>query len=128
MVINLFHKNQTIRVNKSYSFSSFRTAEETNNIYNNYNSTSGNRSSIRNKVVILNFYDDVKSQFTNAKPILDKYGFKGTFFIVCNWAGAVRSQLMMLLRLYLLEHLQLTAMKMQKKNQTNLIMVRMKNS
>jgi peptidoglycan/xylan/chitin deacetylase (PgdA/CDA1 family) len=85
-------KNQTIRVNKSYSFSSFRTAEETNNIYNNDNSTSGNRSSIRNKVVILNFYDDVKSQFTNAKPILDKYGFKGTFFIVCNWAGAVRSQ------------------------------------
>jgi peptidoglycan/xylan/chitin deacetylase (PgdA/CDA1 family) len=45
-----------------------------------------------NKVVILNFYDDVKSQFTNAKPILDKYGFKGTFFIVCNWAGAVKSQ------------------------------------
>ena len=71
-------KNQTITVNKSYSFSSFRTAEETNNI--------------RNKVVILNFYDDVKSQFTNAKPILDKYGFKGTFFIVCNWAGAVRSK------------------------------------
>ena len=35
------------------------------------------------KVVILNFYDSNKNQFTNAKPILDKYGFKATFFIVC---------------------------------------------
>jgi hypothetical protein len=26
--------------------------------------------------------------FTNAKPILDKYGFKGTFFIVCRWASS----------------------------------------
>jgi peptidoglycan/xylan/chitin deacetylase (PgdA/CDA1 family) len=45
-------------------------------------------SSSTDKVVILNFYDDDKSQFTNAKPILDKYGFKGTFFIVCNWANS----------------------------------------
>ncbi|HYV52778.1 MAG TPA: hypothetical protein VE971_05735, partial [Candidatus Eisenbacteria bacterium] len=28
------------------------------------------------KVVILTFGDTLKSQFTNAKPILDKYGFK----------------------------------------------------
>ena len=26
--------------------------------------------------------------FTNDKPILDKYGFKGTFFIVCRWASS----------------------------------------
>jgi peptidoglycan/xylan/chitin deacetylase (PgdA/CDA1 family) len=39
------------------------------------------------KVAILNFYDSDKSQITNAKPILDKYGFKATFFIVCNWTG-----------------------------------------
>ncbi len=58
----------------------------------NNNSNDGNSTNIGNKVVILNFYDDIKSQFTNAKPILDKYGFRGTFFIVCNWAGAVRSQ------------------------------------
>jgi peptidoglycan/xylan/chitin deacetylase (PgdA/CDA1 family) len=37
------------------------------------------------KLAILNFYDDDISQFTHAKPILDKYGFKGTFFIVCSW-------------------------------------------
>jgi len=39
------------------------------------------------KVVILNFDDGRKSQFTEAKPILDKYGFKATFYIVCNYVG-----------------------------------------
>jgi peptidoglycan/xylan/chitin deacetylase (PgdA/CDA1 family) len=32
-----------------------------------------------NKVVVLTFGDGRKSQFTNAKPILDKYGFKASF-------------------------------------------------
>src|SRR5688500_18355637 len=39
------------------------------------------------KVVIFIFSDGLKSQFTNAKPILDKYGFKGTFDVVCNYVG-----------------------------------------
>lgn len=39
------------------------------------------------KLVILNFDDGRKSQFTQAKPILDKYGFKATFYIVCNYIG-----------------------------------------
>src|SRR6185503_426609 len=38
-----------------------------------------------NKIVILNFDDGRKTQFTHAKPILDKYGFKATFYIVCNY-------------------------------------------
>ena len=38
------------------------------------------------KVVILTFDDGYKSQFTLAKPILDKYDFKATFFVVCNYA------------------------------------------
>ena len=38
-----------------------------------------------NKVVIINFDDGRKTQFTHAKPILDKYGFKATFYIVCNY-------------------------------------------
>lgn len=38
-----------------------------------------------NEIIILNFDDSYKSQFTYAKPILDKYGFKATFFHVCNW-------------------------------------------
>ncbi len=39
------------------------------------------------KVVSFIFSDGLKSQFTYAKPILDKYGFKGTFDVICNNAG-----------------------------------------
>src|SRR5712691_6575320 len=39
------------------------------------------------KVVILTFGDTVKSQFTTAKPILDQYGFKASFFITCGYVG-----------------------------------------
>src|SRR6188472_3908048 len=38
-----------------------------------------------NKVAIITFGDAWKSQFTTAKPILDKYGFKASFFIPCNY-------------------------------------------
>ncbi len=44
-----------------------------------------NNSSIGNKVVILTFGNGPKSQYIDAKPILDKYGFKASFFVVCNW-------------------------------------------
>jgi Polysaccharide deacetylase len=39
------------------------------------------------KMVILSFDDSTLGQYTVAKPILDKYGFKGTFFTVCNFIG-----------------------------------------
>jgi len=39
------------------------------------------------KVVILNFDDGRLSQYINAIPILDKYGFKATFYVVCNYIG-----------------------------------------
>ena len=39
------------------------------------------------KLVVLAFDDSLKSQYIFAKPILDKYGFKGTFFTVCNYVG-----------------------------------------
>jgi peptidoglycan/xylan/chitin deacetylase (PgdA/CDA1 family) len=41
-------------------------------------------STSNNKVVILTFGNAPKSQYTEAKPILDKYGFKASFFVVCN--------------------------------------------
>jgi peptidoglycan/xylan/chitin deacetylase (PgdA/CDA1 family) len=66
--------------------------DDNNNNSSNSNPANGSTSSI-NKVVILNFYDDEKDQFINAKPILDKYGFKGTFFIVCNWANTNASRM-----------------------------------
>ena len=39
------------------------------------------------KVIILAFDDSPKSQFTLAKPVLDKYGFKGSFFTVCTFVN-----------------------------------------
>ncbi len=38
-----------------------------------------------NKAVILMFDRGYKSQYDNAKPILDKYNFKASFFIVCDY-------------------------------------------
>src|SRR6476646_885371 len=40
------------------------------------------------KVIILAFDDSPKSQFTLAKPILDKYGLKGNFFTVCTYVDS----------------------------------------
>lgn len=40
-----------------------------------------------NKVIMLNFDDGWKSQLLYAKPILDKYGYKATFFIPCAKMG-----------------------------------------
>ena len=40
------------------------------------------------RVVIINFDDSHESDYTYAKPILDKYGFKATFFEVCGWIEA----------------------------------------
>jgi peptidoglycan/xylan/chitin deacetylase (PgdA/CDA1 family) len=42
-----------------------------------------NRSS-NNKVVILNFDDSHMNEYRYAKPILDRYGFKATFFEICS--------------------------------------------
>jgi peptidoglycan/xylan/chitin deacetylase (PgdA/CDA1 family) len=40
-------------------------------------------NSINNKLVILSFDDNRIGDFTYAKSILDKYGFKATLFIIC---------------------------------------------
>jgi Polysaccharide deacetylase len=59
-------------------------------IFSNAQTTSINvdGSHPNNKVVILTFGDTIKTQLTDAKPILDKYGLKGTFFVTCSWVGS----------------------------------------
>lgn len=37
------------------------------------------------KIVIINFDDNWKSQYENALSILDEYGFKATFYVVCDY-------------------------------------------
>ena len=44
-------------------------------------------SNVANKVVILTFGDGYQSQYSLAKPVLDKYGYKGNFFVTCNRVG-----------------------------------------
>ena len=46
-----------------------------------------------NKFVVINFDDGYRSQFTAAKPILDKYGFKASYFVVCNFVGKTAKQM-----------------------------------
>ena len=45
-----------------------------------------------NKLVMMTFGDTLKGQITTAKPILDKYGFKASFFITCDWVGLEKSK------------------------------------
>jgi peptidoglycan/xylan/chitin deacetylase (PgdA/CDA1 family) len=54
--------------------------------------SSSSSTSNSGKVVILTFGDTLKGQITTAKPILYKYGFKATFFITCEWVGALKSK------------------------------------
>jgi peptidoglycan/xylan/chitin deacetylase (PgdA/CDA1 family) len=53
--------------------------------FNEIHAQPASESVTGDKVVILNFDDGRKSQYTQAKPILDKYGFKATFYAVCNY-------------------------------------------
>jgi hypothetical protein len=39
-------------------------------------------------VIRVGFDDGYKAQITYAKPILDEYGFKTSFFVVCNYADS----------------------------------------
>ena len=43
---------------------------------------------ISSKLIIIAFDDSSRTQFTLAKPILDKYGFKGSFFTVCTFVNS----------------------------------------
>ncbi len=51
------------------------------------NSTAISSGLNNSKVAILTFGDGYNNQYTNPKPVLDKYGFKANFFITCNRVG-----------------------------------------
>lgn len=52
------------------------------------NGEDNDNNASNNKFVILTFGNAPSSQYEYAKPILDKYGFKGSFFVVCNWINS----------------------------------------
>jgi peptidoglycan/xylan/chitin deacetylase (PgdA/CDA1 family) len=41
---------------------------------------------------MIGFDDSYKSQILYAKSILDKYGFKASFFEVCTWVGKTKDR------------------------------------
>ena len=54
----------------------------------NFTSPEANKSNYKRsteKAVVIIFDRGDKTQFTNAKPILDKYGFRASFFIICSF-------------------------------------------
>ena len=51
-----------------------------------------NNNGSSNKLVMMTFGDTLKGQITTAKLILDKYGFKASFFITCDWVGLQKSK------------------------------------
>jgi peptidoglycan/xylan/chitin deacetylase (PgdA/CDA1 family) len=55
---------------------------------NSGSNISNGLTSSNNKVVMIGFDDGWKSQITYAKPILDKYGLKASFFVVCNYVNS----------------------------------------
>ena len=57
------------------------------NVVSGLSTKSAENKKTGDKAIIFIFSDGLKSQFANAKPILDKYGFKGTFDVVCNNVG-----------------------------------------
>jgi peptidoglycan/xylan/chitin deacetylase (PgdA/CDA1 family) len=57
------------------------------------NSSSSNDAGAPIKLAIITFDDGYKSQFTSAEPILSHYGYKASFFIVCNFVGKTAEEM-----------------------------------
>jgi peptidoglycan/xylan/chitin deacetylase (PgdA/CDA1 family) len=84
--ISLIHTTYA-KKNKSANNSVNNDGGSGDNSNNIANQDQSNIAAINNKVVILTFGDIHKSQYTTAKPILDQYGFKGSFFVTCDMVG-----------------------------------------
>jgi peptidoglycan/xylan/chitin deacetylase (PgdA/CDA1 family) len=68
----------------STGFSSIVDSNQPSLVNNSSNTIS---SDVNNKFVVLTFDDGWKNQYTNAKPILDTYGYKASFSIICEDVG-----------------------------------------
>ena len=68
----------------STGFSSIIDSSRSSLVNNSSTAVSSNKN---NKVVVLTFDDGLKSQYTNAKPVLDTYGYKASFSIICEDVG-----------------------------------------
>jgi peptidoglycan/xylan/chitin deacetylase (PgdA/CDA1 family) len=82
LLLTLAPEINPIRLTTVFGKNSYLPGGSSSNGYSSNNNNDNN-----SKSVILNFDDGFQNQYTYAKPILDKYGFKASFFVVCNYAG-----------------------------------------
>ena len=81
---NPYHEGKSVNVvNTDKTIVSSRNDTKTKEINSNLHSNTSTTSN--GKLVILTFGDTIKNQLTTARPILDKYGFKASFFITCGF-------------------------------------------
>ena len=83
LLLTLAPEINPIRLTTVFGQNSYLAGGSSSNSYSSNSNNNNNNS----KLVILNFDDGFENQYTYAKPILDKYGFKASFFVVCNYAG-----------------------------------------
>src|SRR5207249_11570479 len=100
MLLAQAKKKKSFRTSSSQSSLSTYEAKDKHGINNSYaytNNNNSNNNTVNNinndKVVIITFGDGLQSQYTYAKPILDKYGFKANFFVTCNKVGPTNSKI-----------------------------------
>jgi peptidoglycan/xylan/chitin deacetylase (PgdA/CDA1 family) len=82
------HIQNSMKTSKESSGSVSSNNKVSSSSHSPTQSMTGSNSNSGDKFVIINFDDSHESDYTYAKPILDKYGFKATFFEVCNWVEA----------------------------------------
>jgi len=79
-----FDKNHLLSLEYFYNIPLANAQEKEQKKEGDDNSNNNNNEN-KNKFVILVFDRGYKSIFTTAKPILDKYGFKASIFIACDY-------------------------------------------
>jgi len=91
--VAIFCPHNTKAVSHYFVTSGKSVSNQSSEANSNRSLTINPMAATRTKLAIINFDDGYKDQFTNAKPVLDKYGFKAAFFIVCNFVGKSVSQM-----------------------------------
>jgi peptidoglycan/xylan/chitin deacetylase (PgdA/CDA1 family) len=82
------HIQNRMKNSKGSSVSVSSNSKVSSSSHSPTQSMTSSSSNSADKFAIINFDDSHESDYIYAKPILDKYGFKATFFEVCNWVEA----------------------------------------
>ncbi len=86
-----FANNDDKKHDDAYDIPENQAKDNTHDAYstNTEDTIQGSMPQIDNteKMAIITFDDGWKSQYENAKPILDEFNFKATFYLVCDYIG-----------------------------------------